>query len=157
MFMRGSHRYPYIVRLMGTGALFCLASVAGIRCWNGDAMVDRNLPFPIPCLNEWLIGDGWDPPGSTIFTNIFNFNFEFSSGDEMVCQLLLFRYYQLLFIIICLASVTIGITNLRYILYIQCKIYVIISDDGSVYLVEKRHGIQWPLLNEKVFSIFVCV
>ena len=96
MFTRGSFRYPYIVRLMGTASLLCLASVAGGR-QVGDS-IPIYLLITILVLNYWMIGSNL----STIFLfyifngnnmswwYILNFDYLVLSGVELllaVCRL----------------------------------------------------------------------
>ena len=54
MFTRGSFRYPYIVRLMGTASMLCLASVAGGG--QVEDLIPIYLLVTILMLNYWMIG-----------------------------------------------------------------------------------------------------
>ena len=149
MFARGSFRYPYIVRLMGAGALLCLASIPGTGSLNGDQLVQNYFTIPVPCLNEWLIGDGWDPPGSTEIINFFEF-----SGEGIVPNQMAPLVFTILltFVIICLADIINGVAISRYIIYdIFSRIYVITSDDGSEYMVVSRCGMVISSPNLFVF------
>ena len=63
MFTRGSFRYPYIVRLMGTGDMLSLASVASSR-WRSDGIVYySSIPNSYSISNDWLLIDSYEPPG----------------------------------------------------------------------------------------------
>ena len=84
MFTRGSFRYPYIVRLMGTGSFLCLASIAG-GTQVGDFIPTYLLIF-ILVLNYWMIGSNL----STIFL------FFISDGNSISLWYILNLYYMLL-------------------------------------------------------------
>ena len=63
MFIRGSFRYPYIVRLMGTGDMLSLSSVAS-SWWRSDGIVFySSIPILFSISNDWLLIDSYEPPG----------------------------------------------------------------------------------------------
>ena len=95
MFMRGSFRYPYIVRLMGAGGMLCLLSVPGLR-WAIDGMVRYKInPTLYSISNEWLMIDSYEPPGQLPINNYGVFQFH---QDYQFIFVLLFTIQISLFV-----------------------------------------------------------
>ena len=154
MFTRGSFRYPYIVRLMGTGNLICQASVAGGTV---GSLAPIYLPIVMLLLNYWLMGRKFDPPEVDWLTNKFG----------GIGKIVLWLYHQEIFYFtqsgfeFFLAVCRLVLSNDKSKgIIMKCKINLIFGSIGSIHLNDIGNSIlpfEFGLWFYFVCVILVCV
>ena len=148
MFTRGSFRYPYIVRLMGTGFFLCQASVAGGRQVKQEDPI--HLSIQILLLNYWMIGSNL----STIFLLYGLLKFFINLCSVVVIELLMkmnVYYYILSKFYLTLASIY-AHSSLNGIISMFCRLEFNFGSISSI----KEFVISSDMSPLTFFKVIMC-
>ena len=160
MFTRGSFRYPYIVRLMGTACLLVVASVAGLR-WIDDGRFNNSTSL-YSISNEWLLIDSYNPPGLYLLIKcsihyLCQFDIIIGISNLLEFWLILYNLLLLEVIIIPAAYNASCVSEKEYFVFKLCGCVMNFNGSGSMNLIGIDNEFGILLINFKFGVCFLCV